>query len=135
MTPDVAVQAPVMQAPLLRLTRGSKLFKIIIKAIQDKKGVEILSLDLKNIPEAVADFFIICTAGSTTQVKAIADAIDHEVAAALGEDPYHKEGFTALQWVIMDYVNVVVHIMHPEARQHFRLEDMWSDAQQMGHDS
>ena len=111
-----------------RLTKNSKILKSIIKAIQDKKGENIVSLDLRKIHEAVADFFIICQASSTTQVKAIADAIEHEVKLELEENPYRHEGQQAAQWVLIDYVNVVVHVMQPEARKFYRLEEMWSDA-------
>jgi ribosome-associated protein len=111
-----------------KLTKNSRLFKTILKAIHDKKGENLLSLDLRKIPEAVADFFIICEATSTTQVKAIADAVEVSVKEALGETPYKHEGHQALQWVLIDYVNIVVHVMQPETRKFYRLEEMWSDA-------
>ncbi|MFP5041104.1 ribosome silencing factor [Parasediminibacterium sp. JCM 36343] len=113
---------------LTRLTKSSKIFKAIINAIEEKKGEQIVSLDLRKIPEAVADFFIICQAPSTTQVKAIADFIEFQVKEVSGEDPYKHEGKTTGQWVLVDYVNIVVHVMHPEARRFYSLEDMWSDA-------
>jgi ribosome-associated protein len=111
-----------------RLTRNAKLFKTIIHAIQEKKGVEVVSLDLRKISEAVSDFFIICTAGSNTQVRAIADFIEEQVSTACGENPYKHEGHQAGQWVLIDYVNIVVHVMQSEPRQFYRLEEMWSDA-------
>jgi ribosome-associated protein len=111
-----------------RLTRGSRIVKAIIGAIHDKKGEELVSLDLRGIPEAVADFFIICQAGSTTQVRAIADHVSETVWKECVERPHHQEGQGAMQWVIVDYVNVVVHIFLPEARRFYRLEEMWSDA-------
>jgi ribosome-associated protein len=111
-----------------RLTRNSKFFKTIIQAIQDKKGENIVSLDLRKIHEAVADFFIICEAGSHTQIKAIADFIEESIYNTCEEKPYKHEGIQALQWVIIDYVNVVVHVMLPESRRFYKLEDMWSDA-------
>lgn len=111
-----------------RLTRNSKIFKTIINGIQQKKGQHIVSLDLRKIPEAVSDYFIICTAGSNTQVKAIADYIEEEVKNACGETPYKHEGQQAAQWILIDYVNVVVHIMQEEPRSFYRLEEMWSDA-------
>ena len=112
-----------------RLTKSAKILKTIIHAIQDKKGENITSLDLRKIPEAVADFFIICEAPSTTQVKAIADHVREEVRDNCDEIPYHFEGYQALQWILIDYVNVVVHVMHPESRKFYRLEEMWNDAQ------
>ncbi len=122
------------KSTITRLTRNSKIFKTIIKAIQDKKGEHIISLDLRKIPEASADFFIVCEASSTTQVKAICDFIENEVKDKCNEAPYKHEGRTALQWVLIDYVNVVVHIMHPEARKFYKLEEMWSDAASQLHD-
>lgn len=112
----------------VRLTKNSKIFKTIIKAIQDKKGENIVSLDLRKVPEAVADFFIVCQATSTTQIKAISDHIEAEVYNIAGEKPYKHEGYKALHWVLIDYVNIVVHVMHPEARKLYQLEEMWSDA-------
>jgi ribosome-associated protein len=111
-----------------RLTKGSKIIKTIIAAIQDKKGVNIVSLDLRKINEAVADFFIICEASNQPQIKAIAENIEKEVKDRCGEDPYHHEGLQSLQWVLIDYVNVVVHVMQPETRKFYKLEEMWSDA-------
>lgn len=116
-----------------RTTRNSKLFKAIVNAILEKKGEEVISLDLRKIPEAVADFFIICQASSTVQVRAIADFVEHLVKEQCGEIPYRREGTGPLQWVLVDYVNIVVHIFHPETRRFYRLEEMWSDAQMLEH--
>ena len=111
-----------------RLNRNSKIFKAIIKAIQDKKGENIVSLDLRKIPEAVADFFIICEAGNQPQIRAIADAVEDEVKKKCNESPYRHEGKQVLQWVLIDYVNIVVHIMMSDARKFYKLEEMWSDS-------
>lgn len=119
---------------ITRLTRNSKIFKTIIKAIEDKKGENIVSLDLRKIPEAMADFFIVCQASSTTQVKAISDNVESFLRSECGEVPYKQEGYQSLQWVLIDYVNIVVHVMHPEARKFYKLEDMWGDAVTEGHD-
>ena len=124
----LSVLASRQRNSVTRLTTNSKILKSIIKAIQDKKGEGIVSLDLRKIHEAVADFFVICQASSTTQVKAIADAIELEVKAELDENPYRHEGQQSAQWILIDYVNVVVHIMQPETRKFYRLEEMWSDA-------
>ena len=111
-----------------RLNRNSKIFKSIIKAIQEKKGDHIVSLDLRKIPEAVADFFVICEANNQPQIRAISDFIETQVKKTCGENPYRHEGKQNLQWVLIDYVNVVVHIMMPEQRNFYKLEEMWSDA-------
>ncbi len=116
-----------------RLTRSNKIFKTIIKAIQDKKGEDIISLDLKKIPEAVTDFFVICSATNTTQLKAIADFVEVEVKDKCGENPYKHEGRQGEQWILIDYVNIVVHIMMPDARKFYRIQEMWSDADRAEH--
>lgn len=109
-----------------RLTKNSKLFKTIIKAIQEKKGQEIVSLDLKKIDEAVADFFILCDAGSNIQIKAIAQNILDIVETECGERPYHVEHGD--HWTLVDYVNIVVHIFQHEQRMFYNLETLWEDA-------
>ena len=111
-----------------RLTKSSKIIKTIIAAIQEKKGENIISLDLRKINEAVADFFIICEASNQPQIRAIADNIEDKVKEICGENPYHHEGLKNLQWVLIDYVNVVVHVMLSETRKFYKLEEMWSDA-------
>ncbi len=116
------------KSTVARVTRNSKLFKTIIHAILEKKGEKIVSLDLKKIPEAVTDFFIICEASNPIQLKAIADFVEEEVKKKCGENPYKHEGRQGEQWILIDYVNVVVHIMLPEPRKFYRLEEMWSDA-------
>jgi ribosome-associated protein len=112
----------------VRLAKNSKIIRAIIQAIQEKKGEKIISLDLRKIPEAVADFFIVCEASSTTQVRAITDFVEAEVKEKCEELPYMHEGRQVMQWVIIDYINVVVHIMLPDSRRFYKLEEMWSDA-------
>ncbi|MBS1759111.1 MAG: ribosome silencing factor [Bacteroidetes bacterium] len=116
-----------------RLTRNSKILKTIIAAIQDKKGENIVSLDLRKIKEAVADFFIICEANNQPQIRAITDHVEDEVKEKCSENPFRHEGMSNAQWVLIDYVNVVVHIMQPETRKFYRLEEMWNDANEQRH--
>lgn len=116
------------KSAITRITRNSKIFKTIIHAIQEKKGEKIISLDLKKIPEAVTDFFIICEAANPIQLKAIADFVEEEVKKKCEEMPYKHEGRQGEQWILIDYINVVVHIMLVEPRNFYRLEEMWSDA-------
>jgi ribosome-associated protein len=119
---------------ITRLTKSSKILKVIINAIQDKKGEHVVSLDMRKIPEAVADFFIICEAGANVQVKAIADSVEDQVREHCAELPYRSEGRQALQWVLIDYVNVVVHVFQKETRKFYRLEEMWSDGVMLEHE-
>jgi ribosome-associated protein len=121
------------KSTVVRLTKNSKIFKAIIHAIKEKKGENIVSLDLRKIPEAVADFFIICQASNTTQLRAIADFIETDVKDKCGEAAYKHEGRQAQQWILIDYVNVVVHVMLPEPRKFYQLEEMWSDAPMTEH--
>ena len=127
MEPLASLKKRTNSSPV-KITKNSKLFKSIIAAIQEKKGENIVSLDLRKIPEAVADFFIVCEGTSQPQVKAIADNIEEKVKENCGENVFHKEGFQSLQWVLVDFVNIVVHIMQPETRNFYSLEEMWSDA-------
>lgn len=114
-----------------RLTRNSKLFKTILNAIIEKKGDNILSLDLRKIDEAVSDFFILCEAGSHIQINAIIDNIEEKVRQECDERPYHIEN--GHHWALADYVNIVVHIFDREHRKFYNLESLWADAEQMEH--
>jgi len=115
------------QKKISRLTRNSKLLKVIIKSIHDKKGEHVVSIDLRKVSEAVSDFLIVCEAPSTVQVRAIADWIEMQVKEECGEYPYKREGTGVSQWVLVDYVNVVVHIFLSETRKFYKLEEMWND--------
>jgi ribosome-associated protein len=130
---NLAILASRKKNTVTRLTRSSKIFKTIIHGIVEKKGENIVSLDLRKIPEAVSDFFIICEASNNNQLKAIADSIEEEVKKTCNESPYKHEGRQAQQWILIDYVNIVVHIMLPEPRKFYQLEEMWSDAPAMEH--
>ena len=112
----------------IRLNKSSKIIKTIVKAIRDKKAENIISLDLRKIKEAVADFFIICEASNPQQVRAIAENVEHQVQSICDEKPYHHEGYQKMNWILVDYVNVVVHVMLSDTRKFYKLEEMWSDA-------
>jgi ribosome-associated protein len=116
---------------VVRLNRNSKLFKTILKAIADKKGEAVVSLDLRKIDEAVADFFILCEAQSHTQIKAIADQVEEAVRTECGEKPYHME--QGNQWTLVDYVNIVVHVFERTHRRFYDLESLWEDAERVEH--
>ena len=103
--------------------------EIIIHGIQEKKGNDIVRLDLKNIHSSVANYFVICHAESSTQIKAIADSVEKEVFEATGQDPYKKEGLQHAEWILLDYFDVVVHIFRTDKRAFYGLEDLWGDAE------
>jgi len=117
--------------PETRISRDSSLFKTILKAIQDKKGENIVSLDLTGIEEAVADFFVLCEAQSHIQVNAIASNVEEEVRKQLDEKPYHFE--SGQLWTLLDYVNIVVHVFQRDERKFYDLEGLWMDAEKMEH--
>ena len=101
----------------------------VVHGIQEKKGNEIVRLDLRNIHSSVADFFVICHAESSTQIRAIADSVEEEVYKATGQEPSRKEGLTHAEWVILDYSDVVVHIFKTDKRAFYGIEDLWGDAE------
>ena len=103
--------------------------EIIIHGIQEKKGSDIFRLDLRNIKSSVSDYFIICHAESATQVRAIANSVAHEMTLSLGEEPWRKEGFENGEWILLDYIEVVVHIFRKEKRYFYGVEELWGDAE------
>jgi ribosome-associated protein len=109
-----------------RLNTNSKLYKTIIAAIEDKKGENIICLDLRKIDEAVSDYFIICEAQSNTQIKAIAANIEKEVNEQCDEKAYHTHYSDT--WTLLDYVNIVVHVFDHEHRKFYDIEGLWADA-------
>ena len=105
------------------------LAEMIIKGIQEKKGKDIVCLDLRNIENSVSDFFVICEGSSTTQLEAIARSIEETVINGAGEKPWHSEGKENAQWILIDYVSVVVHVFQNEVRSFYNLEGLWADAE------
>ena len=105
-----------------------KLIETIVTAIQDKKGKDIVSLNLEGFDGAICSHFIVCNADSTAQVAAIADGIAQEVLEKLGEKVWRIEGQQNAFWIAMDYLDVVVHIFQTELREFYRLEELWADA-------
>lgn len=101
----------------------------IIKGIQEKKGNQIVCLNLKKIDASVCDYFIICEGNSRTQVDAIARSVEEMTRKELKEKPYHSEGYENAEWIVIDYVNVVVHIFQRHIRDFYKLEDLWADAE------
>ncbi len=100
----------------------------IVFGMQEKKANKIVILDLRKIHASMADYFIICHGGSDKQVLAIADSIEEEVRKHTKEKPWHTEGTETAEWVLMDYIDIVVHIFQEEKRQFYGIEDLWGDA-------
>lgn len=103
----------------------------IVDGIQDVKGKDIVILNLSELPNAVADFFIIASGESSTQVESMSQSIVRKTRTDLKEKPWHQEGTSNAEWVLLDYVNVVVHIFYKEIREFYNLENLWADAERI----
>ena len=101
----------------------------IIKGIEEVKGNDIDILDLRAIDTAVCDYFVICNGNSNTQVNAIVNSIQKLVSKELKDKPWHVEGTDNGEWVLMDYVNIVVHVFQKQIREFYNIEGLWGDAQ------
>lgn len=101
--------------------------RVIADAIQDKKGQNVISLDLRSMDGAISDFFVVCNADSPTNVAAIADNILKEAREQLGIKPLRMQGMENNFWIILDYGNIVVHVFQTPYREFYRLEDLWAD--------
>lgn len=102
--------------------------RVIADAILDKKGQDVVSIDLRSIGSSIADFFVVCNASSTTAVSAIADNIIKEAREQLGMKPLRTQGMENNFWIILDYGHIVIHVFLTEYREFYRLEDLWADA-------
>ena len=103
----------------------------IINGIEEVKGHDIKILDLRNIEAAIADYFIVCTGTSTTQVEAIARSAENFTRKELDERPRRVEGLRNAQWVLMDYFSIIVHVFYEPMREHYDIEGLWADANEM----
>lgn len=110
-------------------TDSYRLSETLVNGIQEKKGKDIVRLNLKKVTNAVSDYFIICHGTSKTQVEAIADAVEEEAGKKLGANPWHKEGFENAEWILIDFVDVVVHIFQEPTRHFYDLEGLWADVE------
>jgi ribosome-associated protein len=107
---------------------GLLLAEAAVKGLSDKKGKRITWLDLRAISGAVSEHFIICEGTSSTQIEALARSVEEVVQQETGQKPWHSEGKQNAQWILIDYVSVVVHIFQSEVREFYNLEGLWADA-------
>ncbi|MGC6429976.1 MAG: ribosome silencing factor [Jejuia sp.] len=107
---------------------ADQLISVIISGIEDVKGKEISILDLRDIENTVCDYFIICEGTSNTQVNAIVNSIQKKVSKELKEHPWHVEGADNAEWVLLDYVNIAVHVFQKHIREYYDIESLWGDA-------
>lgn len=116
-----------MKSTLVRQDSDT-LADLVVRGMQDKKASDIVVLNLKELKNAVADYFIICSANSDTQLEAVARSVEEEIEKVTGESPWQTEGRTNREWVLLDYVDVVVHVFLRDRRQFYALEELWGDA-------
>ena len=107
---------------------SGQLADLVVQGMLEKKAQDIAVLDLREVKNAIADYFIICSGGSDTQVDAIAGSVLEEVEKQCGQEPWHKEGFQNKEWILLDYLDVVCHIFKKEKREFYDLEEFWGDA-------
>jgi ribosome-associated protein len=111
-----------------KIADSEKLSKAVVAGMQEKKAQDIVVMDMRDTKNAIADFFVICSGSSDKQVEAIARSVDEEVEKKLKENPWHMEGKNNKEWVILDYITVVVHIFRKDKREFYALEKLWGDA-------
>jgi ribosome-associated protein len=116
-------------SPPKRKADSEKLSKAVVKGMQEKKATDIVVLDLRNVKNAIADFFVLCSGGSDKQLDAISESIDEQVYKAVKENPWHTEGKNNKEWMLLDYINVVAHVFRKDRRQFYALEKLWGDAE------
>ena len=105
-----------------------ELSDLVVKGMLEKKASEVLVMDLRGVKSAVADFFVICSGNSDTQIDAISDSIEEQVFKNCKQNPWKREGRQNKEWVLIDYVDVVAHIFNKEKRTYYGLEELWGDA-------
>ena len=116
-----------MKSTLVRQDSDT-LADLVVRGMQDKKAADIVVLNLKELKNAVADYFIICSANSDTQLEAVARSVEEEIEKVTGESPWQTEGRTNREWVLLDYVDGVVHVFLRDRRKFYALEELWGDA-------
>ena len=107
---------------------SSQLCKFVVQGMQNKKGQSIAVIDLRKMHNSIADFFVICSATSNTQVESIGDSVQETVKKNTTDRPWHEEGRSNREWILIDYVDVVAHVFLEDKRLRFRLEELWGDA-------
>jgi ribosome-associated protein len=105
----------------------TKLLKEVINAMQDKKAKDIVSINLSKVENSIANYFVICSASSSTQINSIHENIIFKVHENLNLKPFHKEGYENSEWILIDYFDIVIHIFIGDTRKFYKLEDLWAD--------
>lgn len=108
--------------------KKQELLDIVIKGMQEKKAKNIVCLDMKGLKNAICNYFVICSADNYRQVQAIADSIEEHTLKYLSEKPWHTEGRSNANWILLDYIDVVAHVFYTESREFYGIENLWADA-------
>ena len=111
-----------------------EVLKTVVETMLEAKAQDVTSLDMRELQSAVTDYFVICNAQSKTQVNAIAEKVIDNVRNKLHVHVYHEEGFENSEWILLDYIDVVVHIFLTEKRDFYKLEDLWADAERKNYE-
>ena len=104
-----------------------KILQLVIESLQDKKGENIVDLDITHLNTTICRHFVICHAESTTKVRALAKSVEEKLADILSLKPFHKEGVDNAHWILLDFADVIVHIFQEPFREFYKLEDLWAD--------
>jgi ribosome-associated protein len=102
---------------------------LVVKGMFEKKAQDVTIMDLRNVNSAICDYFVLCSGGSDTQIDAIAQSVEDEVKKATRQHPWHQEGRANREWILIDYVDVVVHVFRKDRRAFYDLEQLWGDAE------
>ncbi len=102
---------------------------VVLRSIADKKGKNVICLNMTKVSSSLCDYFVICEGDSSTQVSTIAKAVEQGIKEATGENVYHSEGYGNAEWILLDYVDIVVHVFQPHTRKFYNLESLWADAE------
>lgn len=113
---------------MIKIENTDRLIAAIVDALENIKGENIRILDLRDIENAVCKYFIICSGGSNTQVNALAGSVQKQVSKSLREKPFKVEGTETAEWVLLDYIDIVVHIFQKSVREYYDIESLWGDA-------
>jgi ribosome-associated protein len=111
-----------------QLYESEDLVRTIIEGMEDKKAKDITILDLQDIEHAITNYFVICHGSAKPQLEAIAESVSDKTLEKYGAKPWHKEGFENAEWILLDYIDVVVHIFREDRRSFYQLEKLWADA-------
>lgn len=107
---------------------STKLSELVVQGMLEKKGENLVVLDLREVKNAVADYFVICSGNSDTHIEAVSESVEEQVKKNSGQTPWHREGREQKEWILIDYVDVVAHVFDKEKRAYYGLEDLWGDA-------